>query len=205
MKKHILPLLFFITASTYAQECCEEETCCDDRMNFYAKVLSGGNFLQKTNIQATKTSYKAGYIIDGSLGFTWRPYNLSLEAEYAFRKNGINHIQFFSEGSSSHGHFQTSSYIMGNLLWDLPLNCYCIQPYFGAGLGYDFQQMHASNSRIIFNEKWHHFSWQLMAGLTYPIFCNTEIILEYKFHQGGSDFNNNSIAAGLVYKFGFIR
>ncbi len=62
---------------------------------------------------------------------------------------------------SKHGHFQTSSY-MANLLWDLPLSSWgCafwnIQPFIGAGIGYDFQQMHSSNSRIIFNQKWNQF------------------------------------------------
>ena len=46
-------------------------------------------------------------------------YGLRLEAEYAFRRNAIRKIHFFAEGSSKHGHFQTSSY-MANLLWDLP-------------------------------------------------------------------------------------
>jgi outer membrane autotransporter protein len=99
---------------------------------------------------------------------------------------------------------------MANLLWDLPLSSWgCafwnIQPFIGAGIGYDFQQMHSSNSRIIFNQKWHHFSWQVMAGLAYPLFCNTEITLEYKFHQGGCHFNNHSVGVGLVYKFDFLR
>jgi len=95
---------------------------------------------------------------------------------------------------------------MANLLWDL-LGCafWKIQPFIGAGIGYDFQQMHASNSRIIFNQKWNHFSWQAMAGFAYSIFCNTEITLEYKFHQGGSHFYNHSVGVGLVYKFGFLR
>lgn len=98
---------------------------------------------------------------------------------------------------------------MANLLWDLPLSSWgCefwnIQPFIGAGIGDDFQRMHASNSRIVFKQKWNHFSWQAMAGLAYPIFRNTEITLEYKFHQGGH-FYNHSIGVGLVYKFGFLK
>ena len=179
--------------------------CCVDETNFYAKILGGANFLQNTTIEGNKSTYKTGYIIAGSLGYCWR-YGLRLEAEYAFRRNAIRKIDFFTEGFSRHGHFQTSSY-MANLLWDLPLSSWgCafwnIQPFIGAGIGYDFQQMHSSNSRIIFNQKWNHFSWQAMAGLTYPIFCNTEITLEYKFHQGGCHFYNHSVGVGLVYKFG---
>ena len=51
----------------------------------------------------------------------------------------------------------------------------------------------------------HHFSWQAMAGLAFPIFRNTEISLEYKFHEGGSHFYNHTFGVGLVYNFGFSR
>ena len=210
-------MLLFISmaANAQAQECCDEEcccyqdTCCPNGMNFYAEIFGGANFLQSTTINGNKASYQTGYIVDGSLGFCWRRYALRLEAEYAFRRNAIEKIYFFTQGVSDQGRFQTSSY-MANLLWDLPLcswgvSFWDIQPFIGAGMGYDFQQMHASNSRIVFNQKWHRFSWQAMAGLAYPIFRNAEITLEYKFHEGGSHFYNHSVGVGLVYKFGFLK
>lgn len=218
MKKNILllfmSLLFFMAAYAQAQEwlaegpCSFEDSCCVHETNFYAKILSGANFLQNTSSNGNKSTYKTGYIIAGSLGYCWR-YGLFLEAEYAFRRNNIRKIHFFVDGFSKHGHFQTSSYMV-NLLWDLPLSSWkCgfgnIQPFIGAGIGYDSQQMHSSNSRIIFSQKWSHFSWQMMAGLASPIFCNTEMTLEYKFHQGGCQFYNHSVGVGLVYKFGYLR
>lgn len=212
MKKNVLfllmSLLFFIAAE--AQEWCTEDfycyedSCCVDETRFYAKILAGENFLQDTAINGNKSTYQTGYIIAGSLGYYWC-YGLRVEGEYAYRKNDIKKIHFCGEDFSTHGHFQTSSY-MANLLWDLPLSSwgcvfYDFQPFIGFGVGCDFQQMHASNSRIIFNQKWNHFSWQLMAGFSYPIFCNTELTLEYKFHQGGCHFYNHSIGVGLSYTF----
>ncbi len=211
MKKNIplflMSLLSLIAADAQAQEWCDEDSCCVDEMNFYAKFLSGANFLQNTTIQGNKSTYKTGYIIDGSLGFCWG-YGVRLEAEYAYRRNTISKIHFVTEGSSTDGHLQSSSY-MANLLWDLPLpSCrhgfWKIQPFIGGGIGYDFQQMHSSNSRIVFNQKWNHLSWQAMAGLAYPIFRNAEITLEYKFHQGGHHFYDHTVGVGLVYKFGFL-
>lgn len=209
MKKNI-PLLLIsllcITADATAQDCCDENNycCIDENTNFYAKIFSGANFLQNSTTGRNRTTYQTGYILDGSLGYSWR-YGLSVEAEYAFRRNAIEKMHFFGGGVSKHGHFQTSSY-MANLLWDLPVSswgcvCWNLEPFIGAGIGYDFEQMHASNSRIVFNQKWHHLSWQAMVGLAYPIFCNTEITLEYKFHQGGCQFNNHSLGIGLIYKF----
>lgn len=214
MKKNVLLILVslscFMAAETQAQEwyenefCCYEDNCCIDETNFYAKVFGGANFLQSTEIGENRSSYQTGCIIAGSLGYCYC-YGFCLEAEYAFRKNAISKIHFFGEGSSEHGHFQTSSYMI-NLLWNVPLSlCGCefwnIQPLIGVGLGYDSQRMHSSNSRIIFNQKWHHLSWQIMAGLSYPIFCNTEVTLEYRFHQGSRHFYNHSLGAGIVYKF----
>lgn len=204
MKKFILHflMLFVLLSSTEAkaQEFCDT--------NFYAKFLTGLNFLEDTTADGNRATYQIGYEVGGSLGYAWR-YGLRLEAEYAFKRNNINNIHFVLEGSSHHGHFQTSSY-MANLFWDLPLSSWrCafwnIQPFFGAGLGHDFQQMHASNSRILFNQKWHRFAWQLMAGVAYQIFCNTEISLEYKFHQGGTHFYSHFLGMGFLYKFGNLK
>ncbi|MDP1880174.1 MAG: outer membrane beta-barrel protein [Parachlamydiaceae bacterium] len=216
MKKNIslllMSFLFFMVANVQAQEeCfedpCYEDSCCFDETRFYVKIFSGANFLQNTEIDDNKSSYQTGYVISGCVGYCWR-YGLRLEGEYAYRRNAIKKISFFGQGCSKDGHFQTSSF-MGNFLWDLPLSSwgcsFCdIQPFIGAGIGYDFQQMHSSNSRIVFNEKWNHFSFQLMTGLSCPIFCNTEISLEYKFHQGGCHFYNHSVGVGLTYKFGVL-
>lgn len=212
MKKKILLFLmslsFFMAADAQTNESCTEKSFCAVGKNFYAMISGGANFLQNTSLEGNKTSYQTGYIAAVSLGYCWR-YGLSLEGEFAFRKNAIKKIQFFGEGSSKHGYFQTSSY-MANILWDLPLSprwcglC-CIHPFIGAGIGYDSQHMHSSNSRIIFNQYWNHFAWQIMVGLAYPVFRNTEMTLEYKFHQGGCHFYNHTIGVGLAYKFNFSR
>ena len=217
MKKNILlllvPFLFLMAPDAQAEEwfdedfCDYEEDCCVDETGFYGKFFSGANFVQNTTADGNRANYETGYVVAGSLGYCWC-YGLQLEAEYAYRRNDIDKIDFFLEGSSSNGHFQTSSY-MGNLFWNLPLSLcgyafWNIQPFIGAGAGYDFQRMGASNSRVIFDQKWKHFSWQLMAGLAIPIFCNTEITLEYKYHQGGCQFYNHSVGVGLFYKFGYL-
>lgn len=207
MKKNILLLLisflFFTAAHAQYQE---SKPLRVDQTNFYAKFLSGFNFLRNSTTDGNKSTFKAGYIIDGSLGYCWSR-GLRLEAEYAFRRNAIKRIDFYVEGCAFDGHFQNSS-CMANLLWDLPLSSWgCalrnIQLFIGVGLGYDFQKMHSSNSRIIFCQKWNSLSWQAMAGLTYHIFCDTAMTLEYKFHQGGRHFYNDSVGIGLVYEFGF--
>ena len=209
-RSNILLLLMSFSSLTaaypYYEESSDEKQFCVEQTNFSAKFLSGANFLQHSTTDGNKATFKAGYIIDGSLSYCWSS-GLSLEAEYAFRRNGIKKIDFSIEGCSNCGHFKTSS-CMANLLWGLPLSsCGCvwwkIQPFIGIGLGYDFQQMHSSNARIIFCQKWNSLAWQAMAGFAYPISCNTNMTLEYKFHQGGHHFYNHSVGIGIVYTFGF--
>lgn len=209
MKKNILLLLmsflFLTEAQAQDQGWSDEKSFCIDQKKFYVRFLSGLNFLQSTKTDGNKTTFKKGYIIDVSLGYCL-PCGLRVEGEYALRRNGIKKIDFYIEDCSFGGRFQTSSG-MANLIWDLPVSYWgCavrnIQPYIGLGLGGDFQKMRSSNSRIIFCQKWKSLSWQVMAGLNFPIFCNTDMALEYKFHQGRCHLYNHSIGIGLIYKFG---
>lgn len=209
MKKTILiilmSLVFIIPADAQALKWNGVKFCCIDTNNSYVKLLSGFNFLQNTSINGNTASYETGYIIAGSWGYCWR-YGLILEAEYAFRHNGINEINLVGQGSSSNGHYQASSY-MANLLWNVPLcSLGCKlgnpKPFIGAGIGYDHHQIRTSNSLVVFQQYWDHFAWQLMAGLVFPFYCNTELTMEYKFHQGNTHFYNHTFGIGIVYSFG---
>ncbi len=134
-----------------------------------------------TTVDGNEASYETGYIVAGSLGYCWH-YGLRLEAEYAFRRNDIREIAFlwrrFFQTWIFPNFFVYGQPIMGFAFIFVGCAFWNIQPFIGAGIGYDFQQMHSSNSRIIFNQKWNHFSWQLMAGLAYPIF------LQYRDYFG---------------------
>lgn len=205
-----LSMSAYIQADIQAEPCFEnycDDPCCDVPSNFYAEIFGGANFLQTETKCGIKSDYDTGYIVSGSLGYFWH-YGLRLEAEYAYRRNSYRKVHFFGRGFGVHGHFQSSSY-MANLLWDVPLlSCRCInlgnvQPFTGAGIGYDFQQIHGGRTGLNFKESKKHFAWQVIAGLEYPLFCNTDISIEYKFHKGGfNHIYSHSIGAGIKYKFG---
>jgi opacity protein-like surface antigen len=209
MKKMILmvSMLLCVLTVSHADVFCD--CCYDDGMDsntFYAEVLGGANFLQTQKSGGIKNDYQTGYIISGSLGYRWC-YGLRVEGEYAYRRNSLRKIHFFGRSFHMHGHFQSSSY-MANLIWDLPLNswgygCWKIKPFIGGGIGYDNQQVHAHNDGISFKQNKKQFAWQVIAGLGYPVFCNTDISLEYKFHQGGfKHIYNHSLGVGLTYTIG---
>lgn len=197
----LMMMMLFWYSATQADYCFEE---CNK--NFYAEIFGGANFLQTTKKDWIKADYNTGFIVSGSVGYQWNN-GLRLEAEYAYRRNCLRRGHFFHRSFRLCGHFQSSSY-MANLLWAPPLSswgCYFwkINPFVGGGIGYDFQQVHGGNGRICFKEDKRKFAWQILAGLGYPIFCNTDLSVEYKFHHGG--FKNiyiHSIGAGLTYSFG---
>jgi opacity protein-like surface antigen len=203
-------ILVSISANIQAQNCydfCCGDPCNEYKNNFYAEILGGANFLQTETKGGIKSHYQTGYIVSGSLGYRWC-YGLRGEAEYAFRRNCLKKAHFFERSFSIGGHFQSSSY-MANVLWDLPLSDWgCdfwgIRPFIGGGIGYDFQQIRASSRGLSFKENKKNFAWQVIAGLGYPIFCNTDISLEYKFHKGGfKHLYNHSLGVGLTYNFDF--
>lgn len=174
--------------------------------DFYAEIFGGANFLQTERNESVRNDFRTGYMISGSLGYRWC-YGLRVEAEYAYRRNEFKHVHFFGRNFSLKGHYQSSSY-MANLLWDMPVACwgcnFCnITPFIGAGIGYDFQRIHGHTTGITMHGKSKHFAWQVMAGFNYPLFCNTELSLEYKFHKGGfHKLYNHTIGVGLKYNFG---
>lgn len=203
-----LGILIVSCADIFAQDnCYYEYECCKDNQNFYAEVFGGGNFLQTETHGGIKSNFKTGYIVGGSLGYRFC-YGVRLEAEYAFRRNSFKSVHFFGRTFSMNGHFQSSS-IMANLLWDIPFaawgwNLCKIQPIIGAGVGYDLQRIHGVNETMIYDKTSRQFAWQVIAGLSYPIFCNTDISVEYIFHKGGFNYiYNHSIVGGLSIKFGF--
>lgn len=211
MKKIVVPLMAMLSlcivphAQANDYEWNDDQLCCKEANNFYAKIFSGPNFLQTRTDGGIKTHYKTGYIVGGSLGYLFCN-GMRVEAEYAFRRNSINKVHFFRRDFGMPGHFQSSSY-MANLLWEPPLSnwgfeCWNFHPYIGGGIGYDFQQIHGRHQGLVFNERNGDFAWQLIAGVGFPIFCNADFSLDYKFHQGGfKEIYSHSLEVGLAYRF----
>ena len=211
MKKFIISFLTtvfcFSSHASFSDEWrCEESLWKEQR--FYAEVFGGASFIQQSKSGGFTTRSETGYIVAGSLGYRWC-YGLRLEAEYAYRRNSLKNIHFFGRTYSINGQFQTSSY-MANLLWDLPLcqwGCYLweIEPYVGVGIGYDNQRAHGKRGFLTLSGKKKGFAWQAMAGVSYPIFCNTHLSVEYKFHKGPlNHIYIHAVGVGLTYDFDFI-
>jgi len=215
MKKALLSwmatMLLCINANAQIESCCD--CCyidCVDSHPFYAEIFGGANFQRIKKSRGIESHDQTGCIISGSIGYQ-SCYGLRLEGEYAFRRNSLKGMHFLGRSFDIHGHFKSFSY-MANLLWDLPLSSWgCafwkIQPFIGGGIGYDCQQIKMQNVGLTFKDSKRHFAWQVIAGFGYPLFCDADISLEYKYHQGGfTHIHNHSVGVGLTYNFGsFIK
>lgn len=195
----ILILIFSanVHAIDYYNYYCEPPSSEGNR-NFYVEFLVGANFLQKERNRhsfSPLAEYQTGYLLAGCLGYRWY-YGTRLEAEYAFRRNPLSFSNY-----GSRGHIQMSSF-MGNLLWE-PLSSFGyefwnIQPFIGAGIGCDFLHAHKEN-----HKRDEQLSWQVMSGLSYPLFDHINISLEYKFHKtNDTSIYNHSLGVGVMYEFG---
>lgn len=63
----------------------------------YAGIIAGANWINETSHKTlhnhVRVDYKTGYLVGATLGWTWCN-NFSLEAEFAYRKNNVDHVKF---------------------------------------------------------------------------------------------------------------
>lgn len=223
MNKIILSLLssFLIFTNAQANICCDFLSSISNGQ-FYAEIFSGANFLHGE--VHDRVHLKPGCVVSGSIGYRFCN-GLRLEAEHSYRRNNFgkqrSYYTYLNRQRFSSGYFQSFSY-MANLLWDIPLcNWGCsfwnIQPFIGAGFGYEtkFNTLHFNfrnypNGMPFFGGfkgdetyKSEGFAWQVLAGLSYPIFCNTNISIEYRLHKANFEkAYNHAVGLGLMYNFG---
>jgi opacity protein-like surface antigen len=211
MKK--LLLIFIFSFNLHAQDIQDtfESIFLKVENNFYVKAAGGLNFLNaKTDFGGYKYNFKNGFLLSGSLG-VYCPYGLRLEAELAFRNNGASKVteDFYDKASyKASGYGRTHSYMI-NLLWDLPelKICYDLQPYVGVGVGYDTSKIRFNvpirTMCFSMNKTCQDVAWQIIGGLNYRLFSNTDILFEYIYHDNSfSKVASQSVAIGLTYSFG---
>lgn len=193
MRKHFLALLLAITTVAFAQE----------PNSFYARLAAGVNVLQTESDAEIQPYFNTGYIVSGAVGYHL-PYCLSMEAEYAHRRNTMSKIHYYGQSFSNGGAFHSSSYMV-NLLWESPM-CICknVWPYLGGGIGYDVQKFCTQDDGFHFKRNKKGFAWQIILGLIAPIFEGNEISLEYQYHKGPlKGIYSHAIELGYIYTFPF--
>ena len=202
-------------ADFLGSNCCDYTEFDDWTKGLYVGGFGGANFLTNKKHHGIKLDFNTGYTAGGAIGYRLCD-GIRLEVEGAYRHNKLRKVKF--AGSSVHAHktnFHTSS-VLVNAVYDFKDFgndwCWSITPYAGAGIGYGWQKVSyradsdASGNTDQFSgngrNRKNGFAWQLLAGLTYDLGCDTDISLEYRFFKGRADrFYNNSVDVMLRYYF----
>lgn len=197
MKVKFLTLLIFfsyISSSIHAKE---------SKTNLaYFKCLGGSNFLHHEKKHRIKSNFSPTNILSYSFGFE-NIAGINGEFEYASRKNSLKHVSFNKQDFRGSGNFRSYSY-MYNTLARFSFCDQNIQPYLGAGFGYDIQKFQSKKDESNFKLKKDGFAWQLILGVLHPIgYSDFELALEYKFHKGPfHHISNHALQIGIILKFG---
>jgi opacity protein-like surface antigen len=172
-------------------ECiCEEEA----RGHIYFSGRGGANFLHAGEKDEIELHPKVGYAVGGALGYRWR-FNLDLEAEFTYRYNGVNTVEFLGNDVIACGSVNSFSY-MANAVYHIPYSfskC-SITSYVGAGIGYIHQHAKACPYELPGEGERGGFGWQVMAGFKQSLYTFLELSAEYRFNKGPLNYLYNQTA-----------
>lgn len=188
MKKYLFLIasIFTILTSNTAQA----------NEGFYVGALGGANWADTHHVKSN-----TGYGVVGSLGYKFCS-GLRVEGEVGYRRNCVEKVKFEGLYFNTHGHLSTVSYL-ANVLYDIPLDCFCIKPYLGAGIGYARADRKFIVQDFAFDERHRNkgFAWNLIAGLAYPICDCIDLDLQYRYFHTRKHISHNSLYAGLRLSF----
>ena len=216
MRYVIMKKLMFIAAACLAlvmpkaaqafDDCCDVPSIGD---GFYVGGFAGVSFPDNVKQHRHRVKLDTGYLVGASLGYR-TCNNFRFEGEVAYRHNdGKKHKSHHQKHHQKRGEFESTS-VMANALYDFDM-CWCVKPYVGFGLGYAHakakrgHQGHHNNNHH--NDHRHSskssFAWQAIAGVAYPLTCNIDLDLQYRYFQATDikHYNDNDIVAGLRYNF----
>jgi len=204
----------------------------------YVGLGAGANFMSQENISSIgfapgfkgipqgssgSLSFNTGWLVSGSAGWGFGN-GLRVEAELAYRSNGLSSISAFGTSVSGYGNAKEDKGTATlNALYDFTTLSPWVVPYVGIGAGYGIVDWSKAGS---FSGNQGAFAVQGIAGLAFPIASvpGLSITTEFKFlampanrtYNGGitlgktfstvsvttDNDNNYSVLVGLRYAFG---
>ncbi len=168
-----------------------------DVEGMYAGALGGINFLNYRH-DGAEVDFKTGWTAGAYTGYRFCN-GLRLEGEAVYRYNRTKSFKLHHHDKVHvGGHLRTWS-LMANGLYDFDVDCWCITPYIGAGIGYDWSKIKACKE----TGNKDGFAWQVIVGGLYPLTDCSEMGLEYRFHQNTrvTHLNNNTIDLKVHWYF----
>lgn len=189
--------------------------------NFYLKASGGYNGASDYGHQSEWFSFGSetgsGYVLSGAIGTSVPEYKgLRLEAEVSYRHNELQPwIQWCEESPKIkfEGDDSTTS-LMVNALYDIPVGDFPVKPFVMAGLGYSNREITAYPFGESIGASASGVSYSLGAGGQYALDDRNKISIEYRylkaptierdFGELGSfqaDGDNHSVMFGITRSF----
>jgi opacity protein-like surface antigen len=180
----------------------------------YGQFFGGVNWLENVKRDHVNHDHNTGYLVGGAVGYEWCN-NLRGEVEVAYRHNKLRRANYrfegFSASTKSHHSLRTWS-VLANAYYDIPLECSWLKPYIGAGIGYGNNKIthHRFDITCVDGQptgfRRHHrdqsgFAWQFIAGLAYPVTCEIDLDIEYRYFQSHKHVRSNDLVFGAKYAF----
>lgn len=218
MKSKFILAIFSIGALSFGSmqaegwDCCDpcydscyDDCCCGggffDGFDFccsrwYGKFVAGANFTPTQNIDDVRVKLNTGYYVGGAVGLQF-PNCFRVEGELIYNSDKIKEVTYQDERYSIGGHSKTWS-LYANFLYDFKLDCFCFVPYLGVGVGYQWADGRITvpaSTEVNVKEK--GFIWQVIAGVSYPLGCDWDIGVEYRYHDGKDNIDDHSLGFSL--------
>lgn len=164
--------------------------------NFYAGGFGGINWA--TNARHHH-SYKTGYVLGLDAGYKWCN-GFRAEVEFSYRNNRVRRSD--NSGNSRHANTQLYAGLVNALYEFDALDCWCIKPYVGGGIGYASERRaRRGNDEGSHHNKRSGFAWQLIAGVAYPLNDCVDLDLSYRFFKSKEKHDNHALVLGVNYNF----
>ena len=164
-----------------------------DTEGMYVGGLAGFNWL--TNSKDSHEDFKIGWV--GGLNLGYRMCSgIRAEAEVAYRRNIHKHANRPVQNWSfmANGYYEISG-----------MNCFCITPYVGAGVGYDrITHRRCNGSESSVSSKNSGFAWQFMLGGLYDIDECMEMGVEYRLHNCTAKYAKNFYNNALNFRINWF-
>jgi opacity protein-like surface antigen len=169
---------------------------------FYTSVYGGANW--DDVISAPFVDENTGMVIGATVGTSIDSVpGLRVEADMSFRQNDVDIFGGFI--SASHD----TVALMGNVVYDVPVNMGPVHPYVLAGVGYGHTEATFENVSLLKLEA-SGVAWQLGAGLNTKVSDNITAGIGYRYFNAPeleilglnlSDGSNHSVVAQVAFQF----
>ena len=131
-----------------------------------------------TSAQVFSENYKAGYDVDGKIGYDFGKFRL--EGETGYRRNKASSLISTTQTLTAYQSHTSALSFMANALLDFGPDD-GLQGFVGGGAGVARVTSHANTNLYTIRDSSSGFAWQILAGLRQPLTSHLDVGLTYRY------------------------